>query len=115
MMWGGAAAQTEPKAYLYGIRDTSLALSRFLDSLGNANPVNFVKATNAVVKEYTVVYVKLNGNGYTEVVTSKQISSGLKAALRSANPGDFIYINHVKAFYMGREMLFKGATHYRLL
>src|SRR5213595_2297849 len=98
---GRAYAQSEPKAYLYGIQDTSLALTTFIDSLDKASPMNFLQIPNAVVRGCTIVFGPVNPagvperTGYAEMVTGRRISNSLKAALKSAQSGDFVYISNV--------------------
>lgn len=115
------SAQSQPKPYLFGIQDTTLPISIFLDSLDHAGSTNFVKMSNAIVRECTISFVPTNRagfperTGYIEVVSGKRISDGLKLALKSAQPGDAVYISNVKAFYMGRNVPIKSRTHYQLL
>jgi hypothetical protein len=105
------SAQEEPKPRLYGIKDTSLSIGRFQDSLDHGDPTHFVTAENTVVLGYMVIFMPVSGTGFSEL-SDKTISNALKARLKSAVPGDRVHISHVRIFYNGHEaVILKGITY----
>jgi hypothetical protein len=112
--FAGAHAQQIPKATMYGIADSVITVSRLTDSIDRLSPQSFIKAKNAVVLQYIIAYVPARGNGYITQVTGKAITNDIKAILKKASPGDWVYISHVKMVYLGKEVLVKESSRYLL-
>jgi hypothetical protein len=110
----GANGQELPKPTLYGIEDTFTTVVRLRDSVERASPMSFIKAKNAVVIGYVLIFSPTQGNGYSVALKGKHITNDVKALLKSASPGDRIHICRVKMIYLGKEVVTGECARYLL-
>ena len=113
-MAGRVAAQEQPKVTMYGIPAGPVSVTTLRDSIDRCSPQSFIKVQNGVVLQYLVIYMPAQGNGYSAMVKGKAITNDLKAILKAAVPGDQVFVSHVKAFYLGKEIIVKPGTTYFL-